>query len=140
MLTSENIAAVSESVREAPSTAIHRRSQKLNISETSLKRILHKDLGMTPYKFQLVQEMKPIGHPMRFRLAKWICDRLTDDGDFGKKKKKIIFSDEAYFDLGWYVNKQNCRTIGTQETLTQTLTSGRTQNESMFGADFGAEA
>ena len=26
--------------------------------------------------------------------------------DFGKKK--IIFSDEAHFDLGGYVNKQNC--------------------------------
>ena len=36
--TSENIAAVAESVCEAPSTSIHRRSQQLNISETSLRR------------------------------------------------------------------------------------------------------
>ena len=36
--------------------------------------------------------------------AKWVCDRLTEDGDFGKKK--IIFSDEAHFDLGWYVNNK----------------------------------
>ena len=43
---------------------------------------------------------------------KWICDRLTEDADFGKKK--IIFSDEARFDLGWYVNKQNCRIWGTE--------------------------
>ena len=50
--TTENIASVAESVCEAPSTSIHRRSQQLNISETSLKRILHKDLGMTPYKVQ----------------------------------------------------------------------------------------
>ena len=28
--------------------------------------------------------------------------------------KKIIFSDEAYFDLGGYVNKQNCRICGTE--------------------------
>ena len=34
------------------------------------------------------------------------CDRLTEDADFGKKKKH--FSDEAHFDLGRYVNKQNC--------------------------------
>ena len=40
-------------------------------------------------------------------LAKWACDRLTEYVDFGIK---IIFSDEAYFDLGGYVNKQNCRT------------------------------
>ena len=66
----ENIAAVVESVCEAPSTSIHRRSQQLNISETSLRRILHKDLGMTPYKVQVVQELKPIDHPTRFRFAK----------------------------------------------------------------------
>ena len=69
--TPENIAAVAESVCEEPSTSIHRRSQQLNISETSLRWILHKDFGMTPYKIQLVQELKPIDHPMRFRFAKW---------------------------------------------------------------------
>ena len=31
-----------------------------------------------------------------------------------KKKKKLIFSDEAPFDLGGYVNKQNCRICGTE--------------------------
>ena len=29
-------------------------------------------------------------------------------------KKKIIFSDEAHFDLGGYVNKQNCRIWGIE--------------------------
>ena len=81
--TPENIAAEAESVCEAPSTSIHRRSQQLNISETFLGRIFHKD--MSPYKVQLVQEMKSIDHPMRFRFAKWACDRLTEDADFGKK-------------------------------------------------------
>ena len=28
--------------------------------------------------------------------------------------KKIIFSDQAHFDLGGYVNKQNCRILGTE--------------------------
>ena len=83
----ENIAAVAESVCEAPSTSIHRRSQQLNISEISLRRILHKNLGMTPYKVQLVQELKPIDHPMCFRFARWVCDRPTEDADFGKKEK-----------------------------------------------------
>ena len=84
--TPENIAAVAENVCEASSTSIHRRSQRLNISGTSLKRILHKDLGMMPYKVQLVQQLKPIDHSMRFRYAKWPCDRLTEDANFGKKE------------------------------------------------------
>ena len=49
---------------------------------------------------------------MPFRFAKWVCDRLTDDADFDKKK--IIFSDEAYFDLGGYVNKEICRIWDTE--------------------------
>ena len=89
MHTPENIAAVAESVCEAPSTSIHRRSQEFNISETSLKRILHKDLGMTPYKVQLAQQLKPIDHPMQYHFAKWACDRLTEDADFGKKKSSF---------------------------------------------------
>ena len=55
------------------------------------------------------------------RFAKWPCDRFTEDADFAKKK--IIFSDEAHFDLGGYVNKQNCR-----------------HNESLFGVDFSPDA
>ena len=46
------------------------------------------------------------------RWANWACDRLLDDADFGKKK--IIVSDEAHFDLGGYVNKQNCSIWGTE--------------------------
>ena len=109
--TPENIAAAAESVCKAPSTSIHRRSQQLNISETSLRRIFH---GMMPYKVQFVQELKPIDHLMRFRFAKWACDRLTEDADFVKKN---IFSDEAHFDLGGYVNKQNCRIWATEIAL-----------------------
>ena len=50
--------------------------------------------------------------------------------------KKIIFSDEAHFDLGGYVNKQNCHILGP-ETPTHTM---NTQNESLFGEDFSPEA
>ena len=78
----ENIAAVEERECKAPSTSIHCRSQQFNISETSLRQILHKDLCMTPCKVQLVQELKPIDHRMCFRFAKWACDRLTEDAVF----------------------------------------------------------
>ena len=77
-----NIAAVAESVQEVPSTSINCRYQQLNISKRSLRRILNKDLGMTIYKVQLVQELKPIDHPMNFSFAKWVCDRLAEDADF----------------------------------------------------------
>ena len=72
-------------------------------------------------------------------LRKWACDQFTEDADFGKKK--IISSDEADFDLGGYINKQNCSIWSTENpTRTHTLKSRRTQNESLFGADFVLEA
>ena len=37
--------------------------------------------------------------------GKWPCDRLKKEANFGKKK--IIFSDEGYFDLDRVVNKKN---------------------------------
>ena len=33
---------------------------------------------------------------------------------FWEKKKKIIFSDEALFDIGGYLNKRNCRILATE--------------------------
>ena len=47
-----------------------------------------------------------------YTLEQRACDRLTEDDNFGRKR--IIFSDEAHFDLGGYVNKQNCRMWGTE--------------------------
>ena len=54
------------------------------------------------------------------------CDRST----YFFWQKKIIFSDEAHFDLGGYVNKQNCCIWNTRRKPTRTL----------FGADFGSES
>ena len=85
--TLENIAAVADSMCEAPSTSIHRSSQQLHISQISLRRTLRKDLGMKPYKVRLVQKLKP----MRFRFAKWPCDRPTVDADFGSWFKYVIW-------------------------------------------------
>ena len=55
-----------------------------------MRRILHKELVMTPYKVQLVQKLKPIDYLMRIRCAKWVCDQLTENADFGKKKNHLF--------------------------------------------------
>ena len=101
----------------------------IDFSETSLRRILHKDLGIMPYKVQLVQELKPIDHLIRF------CFDLQKIPILAKKR--IIFLDETHFDHGGYVSKQNCCIWGTDHT--HTLKSRHNQNESLFGADFGPE-
>ena len=62
-------------------------------------------------------------------------DRLTEDADFGGK---IIFSNEPLFDLGGYVNKQNCSIWG-KENPHACIEIRFTQNESLFGVEFGPE-
>lgn len=109
--TDENVAAVAESVRLDPGTSTRHRSQQLNISRTSLRRILHKNLGLFAYKVQLSQQLKEHDHSLRHRFAVWALEQLELDNDFGRK---IIFSDEAHFHLGGYVNKQNCRIWGSE--------------------------
>ena len=71
---------------------------------------------------------------VRFRFAKWACGRLIEDADFGKK---VIFSDEAHFVLGGYVNKQNCLTWSTENRHAYIE---KPTHPKRFTADFGPEA
>ena len=66
---------------------------------------------------------------------RWEILRQIDLQEMSILAKKIIFSDEAHFDLVRYVNKH-----GAQKTRTNTLKSRHTKNESLFGADFDPEA
>ena len=57
-------------------------SVRENISRTSLRPILRKDLGTTPYKVQLIQELEPSEHPLRFCFVRLVNEKLHDDVDF----------------------------------------------------------
>jgi transposase len=109
--SSENIGKVRASVEEAPGTSISRRSQQLGIRPTSLRRILTEDLQLRPYKVQFIQKLEYRDHSERAAFAEWIQSCLANDTQFCEK---IIFSDEAHFHLGGYVNKQNCRIWGSE--------------------------
>ena len=52
---------------------------------------------------------------------------------------KIIFSDEAHFDLGGYVNKQNCRIQGTENphAYIEKLTTGGIVGQFFFENEQG---
>ena len=47
-------------------------------------------------------------------------------------KKKVIFSDAAHFDLGVYVNKQNCRILCTENPHAY---AEKPAQPKMFGAE-----
>ena len=104
----EHINMVRDSVAEDQQTSIARRSQQLEITQTTLWRILHKDLALKPYKVQLVQELQPLDHSQRRDFVNWMDEQEP------QFSRKIFFSDEAHFQLNGYVNKQNCRIWGDE--------------------------
>ncbi|CAH0562888.1 unnamed protein product [Brassicogethes aeneus] len=86
--TPKGIAAISESVRLNASTSTRRRSQQLGLSRTTLRRIMHKDLGMFAYKAQLVQELKQFDHPQRFRSAEF-----GEEGGFAAEEAEVLVAE-----------------------------------------------
>ena len=76
--------------------------------------------------------MNMIVFTLEKRWAKCACDRLTEDDDFGKKKSS--------FQMKLILILAGIVAFGAQKTYTHTLKSRRTQNESLFGANFGPEA
>lgn len=110
--TDETIAAVNESVQEDKNVSIRHRAQELGLCASTLWKILRKDLGLRAYKVQLVQQLEWHDHPRRRTFADWALNKLKDDPHF---YRKIIFSDEAYFWLNGYVNKQNCRIWSSEQ-------------------------
>ena len=61
----EIIAAVSASIQNELNQSIPRRSQELGIAQTTLMRIMRKDLGLHAFKIKLTQELKPLDHLKR---------------------------------------------------------------------------
>lgn len=104
----QNIAIVRESVAENPSTSIRHRSQQVGLTYSTTQRILTKDLKLHPYKLQITQELKPRDHQQRRVFAEWIREQGVNFS------MKIIFSDEAHFHVGGFVNKHNCRIWGLE--------------------------
>ena len=107
----ENIEAVRASIEETPTTSSYRRSQELDIARTTLRRIIHSDLKMFPYKIQMTQKLNPADYPRRLSFGKWAIEMTENELDFWRK---LIMSDEAHFSLNGGVNKQNCRFYSTE--------------------------
>ena len=61
----EIIAAVSASSQNEPNQSIPRRSQELGIAQTTLWRIMRKDLGLYAFKIKLNQGLKPLDYLKR---------------------------------------------------------------------------
>jgi hypothetical protein len=111
VVTPTNIEKVREFYTSQPSTSLAKASQQLDIKQTSLWKILQKELNMYPYKIQVQQPLNQRDVTRRLEFANKIVEMVESKE---LDPRKIIFSDEAHFQLNGYVNKQNYRIWGTE--------------------------
>jgi len=110
--TPDNVGKLRDVIINAPTTSVRKASQSIQISEASTWRMMRKDLKMFPYKIQIKQSLSDVAIKRRLDFANKMLIKI-DEENFDISK--IIFSDEAHFWLGGYVNKQNYRIWGTEQ-------------------------
>lgn len=102
--TPANIERVRTAVQRSPRRSARRQAITLGLSESTVRRILHKDLHYHPYKLAIVQELTAEDFLNRLNCCNQLLE-LFGENDLGG----LIMSDEAHFELSGYVNKQNFR-------------------------------
>ena len=65
--TPENVQTVRSSIEQSPRRSARKHAAALGISDQSVRRMLHQELRMHPYKMMLAQELsKRLGNPPNF--------------------------------------------------------------------------
>jgi hypothetical protein len=106
-----NIEHVANAIVQSPRKSTHRLAQQVNITHTSVRRILKNDLKLYPYEVQLVHQFLPADRVHRVTFSEWYVSKCREENDF---VQHLITSDAAHLHLSGYVNKQNFRFGGKE--------------------------
>lgn len=111
-ITQENINEVRQRLFKSPVKSIRKLKSQINFDASigSLSKIIHNNLGLKPYKVQIVQHIPIRGFERRKNFAGIWKMKLNDENILDK----IIFTDEAHFELQGFVNTQNYRIWGSE--------------------------
>ena len=91
-----------EAITRSPRHSAKRHSAELEISQSTVQRILHKDLVFQPYKIMTVQQLNPRDYQQHLSFCQTMLDMFEENDDL-----TLIMSDEVHFHLNGTVNKQN---------------------------------
>ncbi len=81
-------------------------AQQLGVSKTTTYRILRGDIGLFPYKVHVVQKLSAIDKAKCLQFAEEFGTQLAEKPSM---LDEIWFTDECYFWLNGFANKQNMR-------------------------------
>ena len=110
-ITAERVEEVRQMFQENPRLDIRSASATLNISRSSVQRILRRCLLLYPYKMQNLHLMRDSDRQSRLDFANYCHNHPDGYSDF---LSKIVFTDECMFRLNGHVNTQNVRIWGTE--------------------------
>jgi hypothetical protein len=100
--TPENVARVRASIQKFPRRSAVKHAASLGLSDRSVRRILHRDLHMHPYKMMITKALSE----RDFETRRAVCEDILQNIPAGNI---LISSDEAHFHFYGIVNKQNYR-------------------------------
>jgi transposase len=102
--TEENLELVSKTFSQSPRTSQRHASYELNISRSSLQRLM-RDLNLKPYKPRLLQALNEDDPDRRVEFCEWILDSIQEDSTL---LDRILWTDEACFQINDRVTRHNC--------------------------------
>lgn len=100
--SSQTIAAVGRVVMRNPRISQRRLAAAVGTSQRTIGKIQKQDLHLSPYKFQMVQGLKPPDYGKGLKFVRDMEENFTSFNN-------IIFSDEGHFHLNGVINQQNCQ-------------------------------
>ena len=92
--TPRNVDRVREAIIRSPRRSARRHSAELGISQSTLQRILHKDLTFQQYKIMTVQQLNPRDYQQRLSFCQTMLDMFEENENL-----TLITSDETHFHL-----------------------------------------
>lgn len=110
VLNEENAFSVLLSVTENPHVSARNLSRVLDISQSSISRII-KNNKYHPYHIQLLQELEANDFNSRREFCEWSINKVQEQRDFFEY---VLFSDEATFHRNGNVNKHNLHYYATE--------------------------
>jgi len=114
-LENERTEFVTEAIQEAEGKiSIRQVSHEVNIPPTSVYRIMKDSLNLKPFKFKMMQELKPQDYESRMEFGRWFYHNLA-------MIPNIMWSDEAHFHLDGEISRYHCR-IWSENNPRQFLT------------------
>ncbi len=100
------VARVRQRMEGSPSRSARMHARNLNVSDRTLRRILHEDLNFHPYRIMYAQQLLPGDHAQRVAFSDTMLQKINSNEI---PLDAIMITDEAHFYLNGDVNKQNLR-------------------------------